>query len=126
MKTRLLLPMLLVAACSSAPRIDSVELTRSNLRVGEETFLTVVIADDEAELDPPTARMTLLPIDDEEPLETEVLLPASPEGDTGAQVIIGLSFSGAVGLGARTVELVVTDSGGAESEVWPLSLSLTP
>ncbi len=126
MKTQLLLPMLLVAACSSAPRIDSVELTRSNLRVGEETFLTVVIADDEAELDPPTARMTLLPIDDEEPLETEVLLPAASEGDTGAQVIIGLSFSGAVGLGARTVELVVTDSGGAESEPWPLSLSLAP
>lgn len=126
MKTQLLLPMLLVAACSSAPRIDSVELTRSNLRVGEETFLTVVIADDEAELDPPTARMTLLPIDDEEPLETEVLLPAASEGDTGAQVIIGLSFSGAVGLGARTVELVVSDSGGAESEPWPLSLSLTP
>ena len=126
MKTQLLLPMLLVAACSSAPRIDSVELTRSNLRVGEETFLTVVIADDEAELDPPTARMTLLPIDDEEPLETEVLLPAASEGDTGAQVIIGLSFSGAVGLGARTVELVVSDSGGAEAEPWPLSLSLTP
>jgi len=118
--------MLLLAACSSAPRIDSVELTRSDLRIGEEAFLTVVIADDEAELDPPTARMTLQPVEDEEPLETEVLLPASPEGDTGAQVIIGLSFSGAVRLGPRTVDLVVIDSGGAESEPWPLSLSLSP
>lgn len=126
MMTRLLLPMLLLAACSSAPRIDSVELTRSDLRIGEEAFLTVVIADDEAELDPPTARMTLQPVEDEEPLETEVLLPASPEGDTGAQVIIGLSFSGAVRLGPRTVDLVVIDSGGAESEPWPLSLSLSP
>lgn len=124
MNARLLLLLLFTAGCSSAPRIESVELTRDTLRLGEEAFLTMAIADDEAELNPPKARVTLLPAEDEEPLETEVLLPTSPEGATGAQVILGLSFTGAVLLGGRAVEVVVIDSGGAESEAWPLSLRL--
>jgi hypothetical protein len=124
MRGLFLLATLLSFGCSSAPRIDSVELTRSNLRIGEESFLTLQIADDEAELDPATARMTLLPVFDEDPLETEVVLPGSSE--VAAQVIIGLSFSGAVNLGPRSLDLVVIDSGGAESEAWPLSLTLTP
>lgn len=124
MRGLFLLAMLLFSGCSSAPRIESVELTRSNLRIGEESFMTLQIADDEAELDPATARMTLLPVFDEDPLETEVVLPSSSE--VAAQVIIGLSFSGAVNLGSRTLDLVVIDSGGAESEPWPLSLGLTP
>lgn len=125
MKTRLLLLALLASACSSAPRIDSVELTRSTLRIGEEGFLTVGISDDDGELNPPSLRITVPPFGDEEPLESEVELPSSPEGTTTAQVIVGLRFTGDIGWGSAMAELVLIDSGGSESEPWPLSLGLT-
>lgn len=124
MRAALIFLLLGTLACSSAPRIEAVELTRDDLRLGEEAFLTARVLDDEGELEGGLARVTLFASGDDSELSEEVPLVV-PGQAAEATVVLGLSFSGAVTLGPREAELVIIDGGGAESEPWPLSLRLT-